>query len=117
MPCLNCRYIAANSKRKGVYRHGAGWLARITMFGNYHNLGTWPTEDAAGMVRDVASVWRSLHASSTQASQLYNHPQLRLWEDAALLASLRGIQSGEQLQVFLKSWAAQHLSTMLDRLA
>lgn len=69
------------------------------------------------MVRDVGGVWRSLHIRSNRASQLYNHPQLRMWEDAALVASLRGIQSGEQLQVFVKAWAEEHLPAKLAQLA
>ena len=116
MPCLNCRYIAANSKRTGVYRHCAGWQARTTVFGKTYALGTWPTEDAACVAWDVASVWRSVQRCS-RASQLYNHPQLRMWEDAALVASLRGIQSGEQLQVFVKAWAEEHLPAKLAQLA
>jgi len=61
-------------------------------------------------------VWRSLNASSTQASQLYNHPQLRLWEDAALVTSLRGIQSCEQMQTFVKAWVKGQLPSILERL-
>ena len=80
-------------------------------------LGTWPSEAEAGLVRDVGSVWRSLHANSAQASQLFNHPQLRLWEDAALLASLRRIHSCEQLKGFVKGWAQQYMPAMLARLA
>ncbi|PRW56295.1 hypothetical protein C2E21_4871 [Chlorella sorokiniana] len=111
------RYIAANSKRRGVYRHGAGWQASIGLQGKTCGLGTFPTEEEAGVVRDIASVWRSLHFRSTKASQLYNQPQLRLWEDAALVTSLRGVQSSAQLQSFLKAWAEQHLPAVVARLA
>ena len=113
---LNRRYIAANEACLGVRPHGQGWQAHIQVLGKLWALGTWPSEAAAGIVRDVSSVWRSLHASSTQASQLYNRPQLRLWQDAALVASLRGIQSGEQLQGFVKAWAVQHLPAKLAQL-
>ena len=112
-----CRYISANSKRLGIYPNGNGWQVQIKVLGKRWALGTWPSQEAAGVVWDLASLWRSLHASSAQASQLYNHPHLRLWEDAALLASLRCIQSREQLQGFVKGWAQQHMPAMLARLA
>ncbi len=96
--------------------HRQGWQARIRVRKKKYALGTWSAPDVAAVAWDVANVWRSLNASSTQASQLYNHPQLRLWEDAALVASLRGIQSCEQMQTFVKAWVKGQLPSILERL-
>jgi hypothetical protein len=58
-----------------------------------------------------------LHAgNASHTSRTFNHPQLRLWEDAQLTAGLQGVQDAKELQAFLKGWAQQHLPAKLAQL-
>ena len=46
----------------------------------------------------------------------FNHPELRLWQDEALMAAVQGVETREQLKTSIKTWAQQHLPAQLAQL-
>jgi hypothetical protein len=57
-----------------------------------------------------------LHAGSSQHSRSFNHPQLRLWEDAKLTAGLQMVKDRMKLQAFLKGWVKRNLGDKVKQL-